>query len=198
MRVVTWARSSGIVRVTTRMVITKSVTKTIAMLSPLRRRRVSSHWTTGLSAPTMMRAETSTRTTGRSRIITHKPATTSTMVIMVEGEISMRTTPNEVGASFGRGSSDCGGGIMATHVRRLRLCAWGVHRPDPRAERLDAAAGLLKEPLHPSSLPSVEPKAYRHRGGSPGNERSGEVTRSPVGPPLGLWQVRCRADPPGP
>jgi hypothetical protein len=38
---------------------------------------------------------------------------------------------------------------------------------DPGAERLDPAAGLLEEPLHPSSLPSVEPKAYRHRGGSP-------------------------------
>jgi hypothetical protein len=41
---------------------------------------------------------------------------------------------------------------------------------DPGAERLDAAAGLAEESHHPASLPSVEPKGYRHRGGSPGVE----------------------------
>ena len=43
-------------------------------------------------------------------------------------------------------------------------------KQDPGAERLDATAGLAEESHHPSSLPSVEPKAYGHRGGSPGLE----------------------------
>jgi hypothetical protein len=95
MRLVTWARSSGIVKVTMRRVMTRSAMKTIEMLNPLRSRRFSSHWTTGLSAPTMKRAVISTRTAGRSRINTHTPATASTMVIMVAGG-RKRATPNEL------------------------------------------------------------------------------------------------------
>jgi hypothetical protein len=51
-----------------------------------------------------------------------------------------------------------------------RLMAPMEQQQDPGAERLDPAAGLLEQPLHPSSLPSIDPKAYRHRGGSPGLE----------------------------
>lgn len=39
---------------------------------------------------------------------------------------------------------------------RRRLVPLVKQQKDPRSERLDAAAGLLEEPLHPSPLPSVE------------------------------------------
>jgi len=48
-----------------------------------------------------------------------------------------------------------------------RLMPSVEQKQDPGAERLDPAEGLLEDPLHPSSLPSVEPKDYGHRGGSP-------------------------------
>ena len=65
---------------------------TIEIPNPLRKRCASSHWTAGLSVPTMTSAPTRTRTAGRSRVIAHDPTTMSTMVIMVEGERSKRTT----------------------------------------------------------------------------------------------------------
>jgi hypothetical protein len=64
-----------------------------------------------------------------------------------------------------------GGAGTARHLGNFRWLVPSVKQEqDPGAERLDAAAGLLEESDHSSSLPSVEPKDYVHPGGSPGLE----------------------------
>ena len=83
--------SAGIVNVMMRTATIVSAAKTIAMPIPRRMRRSSSHWTAGLMVPTITRAATRTRSTGRSRFSIHIPAMSSTKAMTVPGEGSMRS-----------------------------------------------------------------------------------------------------------
>lgn len=65
---------------------------------------------------------------------------------------------------------DGGAGSASENGNFRGLVASVKQQQDAGAERLDPAASLLEESLHPSSLRSVDPKAYRHPGGSPGLE----------------------------
>jgi len=110
-RFVACAMSDGIVIVMTRTVTTRSAVKTIAMPRSRRIRRSSSHWIAGLMVPTMTRAATITRTTGRSRFSTHRPARRSSKAMMVPGR---GLDANHAGAVFLWGGSS--GSLIRHHV----------------------------------------------------------------------------------